>query len=161
MGSQRMKAVLDAGPIIHLEQINKLEILEVIDQGYITEEVKNEVGEDIINKTRLDIETLNASSKDKSKHISSKYGIDLGESTAIALSTQINSELIFTDDLEARKTAKSLDLEPHGTLALVTKAYSENLIDKNEANQIVDSLYRDSSLFITKDLVKWTKEQIN
>lgn len=156
-----MKAVLDAGPIIHLEQINKLEILEVIDEGYTTEEVKNEVGEDIINKTNLDVETLNGSSKDRAKHISSRYGIDLGESTVIALSTQINSELIFTDDLDARKTAKPLDLEPHGTLALVTRAYSENLVDKNEANQIVDSLYRDSSLFITKDLVKWTKERIN
>ncbi|MFO7793894.1 MAG: hypothetical protein R6V35_02855 [Candidatus Nanohaloarchaea archaeon] len=156
-----MKAVLDAGPIIHLEQINKLEILEVIDERHITEEVENEVGEAIINKTRLDVETLNASGKDRAKHISSRYGIDLGESTVIALSSQINSELIFTDDLDARKTAKSLDLEPHGTLALVTKAYSENVIDKNEANQVVDSLYRDSSLFITKDLVKWTKEQIN
>lgn len=155
-----MKAVLDAGPIIHLEQIDRLELLEVISSSYITEEVRDEVGKAIIQKTDLEVKDLEASSKDRAKHLSSKHGIELGESTAIALGKQLGLNYIFTDDLDARKTAEKVNLEPHGTLALITKAYSKNIIDREEAEKIVDSLYRDSSLFITKDLVKWTKEQI-
>ena len=155
-----MKAVLDAGPIIHLEQIDRLELLEVISSSYITEEVRDEVGREIIEETDLEVRDLEASSKDKAKHLASKHGIELGESTTIALGKQLGLKLVFTDDLDARKTAEKVDLEPHGTLAVVTKAYSKNIIDKEEAEKTVDSLYRDSSLFITKDLVKWTKEQI-
>jgi predicted nucleic acid-binding protein len=155
-----MKAVLDAGPIIHLEQIDRLELLEVISSSYITEEIRDEVGKAIIQKTDLEVKDLEASSKDRAKHLSSKHGIELGESTAIALGKQLGLNYIFTDDLDARKTAEKVNLEPHGTLALVTKAYSKNIIDREEAEKTVNLLYKDSSLFITKDLVKWTKEQI-
>jgi predicted nucleic acid-binding protein len=155
-----MKAVLDAGPIIHLEQIDRLELLEVISSSYITEEIRDEVGKAIIQKTDLEVKDLEASSKDRAKHLSSKHGIELGESTAIALGKQLGLNYIFTDDLDTRKTAEKVNLEPHGTLALVTKAYSKNIIDREEAEKTVNLLYKDSSLFITKDLVKWTKEQI-
>lgn len=155
-----MKAVLDSGPVIHLEQIDRLEILEVMQTGHITEEVRGEVGPQIVQKTDLKVKELKASSKDRAKHLSTKHGIELGESTAIALGKQLGLKLVFTDDLDARKTAENTGLEPHGTLALVTKAYSKDKVGRKEAENIVDSLYRDSSLFITKDLVQWTKKQI-
>jgi predicted nucleic acid-binding protein len=155
-----VKEVLDAGPIIHLNQVGKLSVLEFLDEVYTSDEVAGEVGRDIIESTDIEVKELNPSAKDKAKYISSRNGIELGESTALALAQQVGAGIFFTDDLDARSTAKNLDIEPHGTLALVTRAYSMEAITQEKAVEAVEDLYQDSSLFITRDLVNWAIEKI-
>ena len=154
------EAVLDAGPIIHLNQIERLDVLEVIENKATTEEVKKEVGQEIVEKSGLNVLELSPESKDRAKHLSNKYNIELGESTTISLCDQEDIDLILTDDLDARDTAKRLQIDAHGTLALVTRAYSEDILSQAEAIDTVEELRKDSSLFLTSDLVKWAKEKI-
>lgn len=154
------EAVLDAGPLIHLNQIDRLEILKVIEKQAITETVKKEVGKGIVDSSGLKIIKLSPESKDKAKHLSNKNNIELGESTSISLCDQEDIGLIFTDDLDARDTAKRLQIDAHGTLAIVTRAYSEEIISQSEAFDTIEELRKDSTLFLTSDLVKWAKEKI-
>lgn len=153
-------AVFDAGPLIHLNQIDRLDLLDVVETGYVPQPVVEEVGQSTVQKTELQIEPLEPSEKDRSRYLASKYGMDLVEATAVAFCIHRNVPLVFTDDLEARRVAKAVGLRPHGTLAIVTRAFREGNIGRGEAKQAVDELYEDSSLFITLDLVKWAKDEI-
>ncbi|MFB6199608.1 MAG: hypothetical protein ABEJ83_01910 [Candidatus Nanohaloarchaea archaeon] len=154
------EAVLDAGPIIHLDQIGRLYVLEVIENKATTEEVKKEVGQEVVEKSGLSVLELSPESKDRAKHLSNKYGIELGESTSISLCVQEDIDLIFTDDLDARDAAERFQIDAHGTLALVSRAYSEDILSQAEALEAIEELRKDSSLFLTSDLVKWAKERI-
>ena len=60
------------------------------------------------------------------ERITEECGLGARESTAIALAKQEGVSLVFTDDLEAREVARSYGLEPHGTLAIVTRTYREH-----------------------------------
>lgn len=154
------EAVLEAGPIIHLNQIGRLDVLDVIENKATTEEVRKEVRQEIIEKSGLSVLGLSPESKDRAKHLSNKYSIELGESTTISLCDQEDIDLIFTDDLDARDAAKRLQIDAHGTLALVTRAYSEEILSQAEVLEAIEELRKDSSLFLTSDLVKWAKEKI-
>ena len=155
-----MKAVLDAGPLIHLREVDALHALEVVDECFTTPEIERELDPKILDKVQARVEPLEGRSKDRARHISERHQIELGEATAISLAKQRDVKLVLTDDLEARKTADSLGLEPHGTLGIVTRAYSESILELGEAQEIVESLYKDSSLFLTKDLADWAHRQL-
>jgi len=154
------KSVLDAGPIIHLNQIEQLELLEIIDNRYTTQKVAEEVGKEIIEDSGAEINGLSGEAKDESKYLSNKYNLELGESTALALCKQENIKLLLTDDLEARSTAKKLEIEPHGTVGIAVKAYSTGKIGREKAVKTIEGLNKESSLFITSDLVRWAKNHI-
>ena len=71
-----------------------------------------------------------------------------------------NIRTFFTDDLGARDVAKEQDLEAHGILALVSRAYREGLLTEKQALAFIDLLYNKSSLYLTKDLVDYAKNEI-
>ena len=152
MGNERIKeAIFDAGPIIHLHEIEKIDLLNLFEKIYITEEVNNEIKN--IKLDNIKNIRLNKKSKDFSKGLIMRYGVDLGEATAIALAKQLNIEVFFTDDLLARDVSKQFNLEPHGSLAIITRCYKTKMISKEETIDCLRLLEEKSSLFITSDIV--------
>lgn len=154
------KAVFDAGPIIHLDEIGRLEILDFIEKKLITGEVSDEPGNETLERAEAESRSLEGEAKDQAKYLCNRHNLEMGEATTISLCLQEEIDLVFTDDLDARQAAKRHDLDPHGTLAIVTRAFAEDLISKKEAKQIIEELRKDSSLFLTADLVKWAKNRI-
>ncbi len=150
------KAVFDTGPLLHLAEIDSLCCLDIFKQIIIPPEVKEELKKyKFKSKRKISVVKLDHSGKDLSKTMQERYDLDIGESETIALAKQEKIKLIFTDDLDARTVAKTLGFEVHGTLAIVTRAYSMKIITRKTAMEIVSRLYKDSSLFVTKDLVDW------
>ena len=62
-------------------------------------------------------------------------------------------DYFLTDDLDARNVAIKYNLQVHGTIGIMLRAFRERIIDKKTAIEKVNELYIKSSLFITKDLV--------
>lgn len=153
-------AVLDTGPLIHLGQIDFLKVLRVFQGILLSEDVVRELGDTSYLQVNCKVVRLEGRAKDLSKLIMNQYALGAGESTSIALARQENVRLVFTDDLEAREVASAHGLEPHGTLAIVTRAYREKVIGKAEAVNCIDKLHRDSTLYLTTDLVQWAIDQI-
>ena len=153
-------AVLDTGPLTHLGQIDSLKVFRVFQDILLSEDVVRELGDASRFPANCKVSRLKGRAKDMSKLIMEEYGLGAGESTAIALAKQEGVSLVFTDDLEAREVARSYGLEPHGTLAIVTRAYRENIIGKREAIACIDRLHRDSTLYLTIDIVHWAISQI-
>jgi len=52
-------------------------------------------------------------------------------------------------------------LKVHGALGLVIRAYRESLVDRSKAEEILQPLYDDSSLFITSKIVKKAKVEMS
>lgn len=156
-------AVSDAGPLIHLQEIHRLSFLEVVNTLLTTRAVLEECRMIIpaLKKIKQLRETeLSTHSKEIVQFIIHQYELDFGEATALALCQQEKIRLFLTDDLEARETAHTLGLEPHGTLGVISRAFRENIIDKEEALQAVEELYEISTLFLTKSLKDWVIEEI-
>src|SRR3989344_2853024 len=86
--------------------------------------------------------------------------IHIGESTGIALCKQERIELFFTDDLDARDTARHLGFDAHGTIAVLVRAFREKILTKNETVDALDRLHKQSSLFVTKEIVYTVVKEI-
>lgn len=159
-------AVFDTGPFIHLHEIDFLKALKLFKKIFIVEEVLNEIKNNKIlisniKKTKsIKLVNLNSTFKDSAKFIAESYYLDLTEAQSISLALQEKASF-FTDDLDARNAAKDFNLEVHGTVGIILRAYRNGVITKNIAVNKVKELYSNSSLFITKDLVDWIIEQIN
>lgn len=148
------KAVSNTGPIIHLNEINLLNILEIFQILLIPEEVAKELRKNkIMIPKKIKIISLNPQSKDSVKVLTNQENLDLGESCAIALALQERVDYFLTDDLEARSVAEKYNLETHGSIGIVLRAFKEKIINEKIAIEKIGELYSKSSLFITKDLV--------
>ncbi|MBI5229648.1 hypothetical protein HY991_06060 [Candidatus Micrarchaeota archaeon] len=153
-------AVFDAGPLIHLQQINSLGMLSLFKRILVSEHVCQELRSGFHLPKNCFITDLAGESKDLAKLASERYDLGLGEASAIALAKQERIKLLFTDDLTARDAAKRFGLEPHGTLAILTRAYRENMLGKRDAISCLEKLHSDSNLYLTRDLVDWARKQI-
>lgn len=159
MGRIRIAAV-DAGPLIHLDQAGGRRVFRVIRRACVTTEVRRELGPAFDLPATCEVAALNAPSRDLTKLLSERYSLGSGEASCIALARQERIRLFFTDDLEAREVAAHLGLEPHGSLALVTRAYREGLLERAEALAVLESLHERSTLYLTSELLHWARRQI-
>lgn len=156
-------AVSNTGPILHLHEIELIKSLNIFEGVYLPEEVNNELIKNKIYITKIKkikVVKLEKSSKDKAKLFSEQYSLDLGEAESISLCFQNNVNLFLTDDLDARTVARNYNLEVHGTIGVILRAFKEDVIDKQEAVNKILELYTKSSLFITKDIVSYILSEI-
>ena len=109
--------------LIVLDNLNLIHILkDVYKEIYITEEVHKEFG----NKIEDWIKIKDVKNKNYTKLLNTF--IDLGESSTIALSYEINNSIMILDDLKARKIAKSMNLKYTGTLGVLLRAKEKGII---------------------------------
>lgn len=158
------KAVFDTGPLIHLNEIELLQVLNLFKLIFVTDEVVEELSKNksLYAEVKQVIKPIKLKStyKDMSKLLIEKYGIDLAESSSIALSIQEKTGIFITDDLDARTVAKNLNIEVHGTVGIIARAFREKIISEEIAIGKIRELHEKSSLFITKDLVEWIIKDI-
>ena len=148
------KAVSDTGPIIHLNEINLINSFDIFSELIIPEEVERELKSNKIPIfKKIKILKLSPDLKDKIKILTNQENLDLGEAFAIVLAMQEKADYFLTDDLNARNIAIKYNLQVHGTVGIILRAFREKIIDKKTAIEKVNELHAKSSLFITKDLV--------
>ena len=148
------KAVSNTGPIIHLSEINLIKVLDIFYKIMIPKEVEKELRNNKIAVPRkIKIQELLPDFKDRVKILTNQENLDLGEAFAIVLAMQEKADYFLTDDLDARNIAIKYNLQVHGTVGIILRAFREKIIDKKTAIEKVNELHAKSSLFITKDLV--------
>jgi len=148
------RAVSDTGPIIHLSEINLIKVFDVFSVVVIPEEVERELKNcKILIFKKIKILKLYPEFKDKVKIFTNQENLDLGEAFAVVLAMQEKTDYFLTDDLDARNVAIKYNIQVHGTIGIILRAFRERIIDKKTAIEKVNELYTKSSLFITKDLV--------
>jgi predicted nucleic acid-binding protein len=124
-----MIVVADAGPIISLAVIDKLSILNslfgnISIPGAVWEELLSYV--DVFNIPQI------YSYQDNVKKINVENNLeqfmDKGESEAVLLCKEMQADYLLIDDKKARMIAEEMSIACIGTIAVLIKAKSENLI---------------------------------
>jgi len=168
LGDERLKAaVLDAGPLIHLDQIGCLQFLEIFDSIHIPDAVWKETVE---NERYRNINILGLSSVQRHtlshesvvefirKHDLGK--LHSGEVECLYLCQMTDISILLTDDLAVREAAKRLKITPVGSLGIVVKAYRQGRIPITDAESHIADLYNVSSLFVSRVIVEIAIEQL-
>lgn len=143
-------AVADAGPIIHLAEIDSLELLSVLDRLYVPETVYEELDAGGLPSGMTELPYERATPEGP---LPTRRELDAGEKAALAVADE-RSAVLLTDDMAARDAAKDTGIEVHGSIGLVTLAFSRGRIDKDEAANRMRALQRETSLFVTDAVVE-------
>jgi len=128
--------------------------LDIFSEILIPEEVSNELrlSKTLIPK-KIKIFGIRPEFKNNVKVLTNQENLDLGEASAIILSIQEKADCFLTDDLDARNVALKYNLEVHGTVGVILRAFREKIINKKVAIEKIKELHTNSSLFITEDLI--------
>ncbi|MEW6367330.1 MAG: hypothetical protein AB1714_22080 [Acidobacteriota bacterium] len=161
------KAVVDAGPLIHLWEIDSLSALGVFEELHVLDGVWDEA----VREGRLHAELL-LDMRNLKRHplagpeihqfvlAHSFTGLQAGELACLHLCSRLHLTLILTDDLAARVAAETLGLTPIGSLGVVVRAFRERIFSFETARQHLLDLYVVSSLFVTRAIVEMAIEQL-
>lgn len=155
----RSKAVCDTGPPLHLSQVGSLNLLAQF-EVWIPPEVARELAGHGVRMKGHPEAPLSPTEKNRAAQVAEKFRLQLREAEAIALAEARGVRLLLTDDLEARRVAADLGLEPHGTIGVVLRAHREGLLDREEAGRKIRDLQARSSLFLTSELVRRVLEEL-
>jgi len=69
----------------------------------------------------------------------------------------MNADMILTDDLDLREISKKVNILPIGTIGILLRAFRKGFCNMKQLYSILDRLYKESSLYITDDLIVLVK----
>lgn len=149
--------VADAGPLIHLDELDALDVLTDYSEIWVPEEVWNEVA---LHRPRAlqhaDIRLLRHESAAPPADMyafAALYTLHSGERAALALCLDRSIGTLLTDDTAARLAAASLNLATHGTLGLLIRAVRSGLRSSTEVIALLEAIPSRSTLHIRPSLL--------
>jgi predicted nucleic acid-binding protein len=146
--------VSDSGPLIHLAQINRLQILQqLFGAVQVTPSVKKEVVNEGIRRKCPDaeivgnafqdgwlkVEALSAPTLKQAAKLSDGEGISPADAEVILLSLK-KKALFLSDDIALAMIAQMYGLKTWGTWNLLLEALSNNLITITELGEAMEEL---------------------
>jgi predicted nucleic acid-binding protein len=145
-----LAAVSDAGPLIHLAEIDSLELFSTFDTLLVPETVYEEVEAGGVPDSLSDL-SYELVEADESRVGAEE--LDAGERAAIAVAEE-RGIVLLTDDLAARRTASAVGLEVHDSIGIIALGCGRGLLDRDEAASSMRALQRETSLFVTDAVVE-------
>ncbi len=158
-----MEAVTNSTVIIFLAKIRKLELLNIFDNLFTTDTIKEEIlqGKEIPDVERNILEKF---FEERIKLENPKEELDLdvesGEKSAISLCAGKEVDFFLSDDKKARNTAEFLSIKTLGTLGIILLNLKHKNINKTDSKKVVQLLVQ-NSYYITTDIYSKVIEMID
>lgn len=154
-----MIVVSDTTPVISLMKAGQLELLrQFFGVVYIPEAVYRELtdNEAFSEEVRMvqGCEFLYVQKVDNGKSVAilqNFTGLDAGESEAIILADEMNSDLLLMDEHKGRQVAKKLGIRITGTIGILTQAFDEGMLTKEDVERCIERL-KESGIRISEKL---------
>lgn len=154
-----MIVVSDTTPVISLMKAGQLELLrQLFEVVYIPEAVYRELtdNEAFSEEVRMvqECEFLNIQKVDNGKSVAilqNFTGLDAGESEAIILADEINSDVLLMDERKGRQVAKKLGIRITGTIGILAQAFDEGMLTKEDVARCIERL-KESGIRISEKL---------
>ena len=145
--------IINASPLIIFGKLDKIGILiKLFKNIEISYEVYNEVvvkGSQLrdalivkehVEKGSIKVIKLEEKHKYLAKRIQLIFSIDPGEAETIALAIQLRANQVMIDEISAREAAKSLELNPIGTLGALLLAFKRNILNEIEVSKLIEEM---------------------
>ena len=148
--------ILDAGPIIHLDEIDSLHLLLDFKKLIIPDAVWREVEyhrPSVFKHKDVNFEKVNVVLGEDILSVCRLFCLGNGELEALALCSQYPDSILLTDDASARLVAKTLGMRAYGTIGVLLRAIRRKQITPYEAIRILEGIPLKSTLFIRRSLL--------
>jgi len=157
MERTKVVVVADAVPIIHLDELDCLDILSDFDRVYVPEAVWTEVikhrsgalPNGKVNFIRQEHVSLSA----QVMALIPLYTLHKGEQEALHLCMEFQRSLLLTDDTAARLAAKNMGISAHGTLGLLVRAIRQRSLSKAEVLILLRAIPTQTTLHLRASLL--------
>ncbi len=164
-GESTSLVICDAGPLIHLDELNCIDLLRDFAEVQVPETVWLEVQRHRPSALRRRGVRWNRISNPPEAaaelaELTQTFLLDAGESEALRLMQENLDAIFLTDDAAARLVAQRLDYEVHGTIGVVLRALRRGQRTKRQILNLLRALPRKSTLFIERRLLNSIIEQI-
>lgn len=143
-----MIVISDTTPIISLMKVGQLELLQkLFHDVYIPTAVYRELTENEIYPDEIRIVQeceyilVEEVKNEKSVTILRNFtGLDAGESEAIILADEKQSDVLLIDEHKGRQVAKKMGLTITGTIGILTQAFDEGMLTKEDIDKCIEQL---------------------
>ncbi len=152
-------AVCDAGPIIHLDELDSLDLLSDFSSILISKTVQIEIIKhrpNALKHLKVAFKIIDTISPPESQMVvlSKALLLDKGEMESLSL-MQENPEAIFlTDDSAARLVAEELGYKVHGTIGIIIRAIRKKIKTPKEVVKLLNEIPKKTTLFIRPVLLE-------
>lgn len=142
-------AVADAGPLIHLAEIDSLDLLDVLGRLYVPDTVYDEIADGGIpaGMTELSYERVSTD------EANSDDSLDAGEASALEVAIERDAVLL-TDDMAARDAADNAGVDVHGSIGVIALACARGRLERDEAADRMRGLQHETSLYVSRAVVE-------
>ena len=150
--------VLDAGPLIHLDELGSLTLLDDFKELLVPAAVWNEVEQHrpaLLGTTRLNVLRVvpELPCSPALVALSQLFPLHLGETQALQIATEHDVDLLLTDDTAARLAAKQLTIPVHGTLGILLRAVRRRQLSAAEVATLLREIPERSTLHVKQSLL--------
>ena len=165
MTKSPLKIVCDAGPIIHLDELDCLHLLNDFQEILIGPTVKNEIQmnqKNIFSRFNLQITevTLKPPTNPTILTMCRAFLLDAGEIEALAIMEKEPEALFLTDDAAARLVVERMGFKVHGTIGILLRSIRRKQMKPGEVLSILESMPLRSTLFIKPSLLEEIKLKV-
>jgi predicted nucleic acid-binding protein len=157
--------VCDAGPLIHLDQLDCLDLLADFSRITVPDVVWREVEHhrpNALDQNKLGLERLRPREEPSIELIALLQVIVLhaGEIQALQLAQELNANFLLTDDTAARLAAKTLHVSAHGTLGILLRAIRRRQRTPEDVLNVLNALRVRSTLHVKRELLNEIIRQV-
>lgn len=150
--------VLDAGPIIHLDELECLDLLEDFGSSKIPLVVWYEVQKhrgmiQISNLKNCELIPQRSQVSFKLTTFAKSLSLDAGEIEALALLEGSQGALFLCDDAAARLAGESLGIKVRGTIGILLRAIRRGRRTRREVKALLEEIPKKSTLHISRSLL--------
>ena len=153
------KVVCDAGPIIHLDELNCLDLLADFQEIIVPSKVYEEAQR--YRPAALQESNLSFTVRSADIHADERlyavcriFSLDAGETEALVLIRKNPDAILLTDDGSARLVAEQMGFRVHGTIGILMRSIRRGLRTPEEVMRTLAELPAKSTLYIKHSLLK-------
>lgn len=153
------KVICDAGPIIHLDELNCLDLLADFQEIILSDTVWKEIKRHrplALKRSDISFTTLPGKipTDELLLTICRIFSLDAGEIEVLALMEKTPESMFLTDDASARLVAEQMGFRVHGTIGILIRSTRRGQRKAEEVVRILTEIPSKSTLYIKPSLLE-------
>jgi predicted nucleic acid-binding protein len=159
MTEEIIKVVFDAGPIIHLDELNCLDLLCEFQEILLAETVWDEINQyRPFALQRPDLSLIRCPqaypTDEQLFTMCRTFSLDAGEIGALAIMEENPMAVFFTDDAAARLVAEQMRFKVHGTIGIFIRSIRKGHMKPEQVLRTLREIPLKSTLHIKPSLLE-------
>jgi predicted nucleic acid-binding protein len=152
------EAVCDSGPLIHLDELDCIDLLQDFSTVWVPEAVREEVRGHRPHALEHEGTPFHAAREEPRSDprlaaLVHTLALDRGEQEALHLASSLPGAILLTDDSAARVAAGALGLEVHGSIGVIIRSIRMRRRSRHEVLLLLRGIPKRSSLYIRPSLL--------